>query len=231
MLIIFRGELTASDYDSIKTKLMVARAELESEVGQKVMALAGLTSEAQVKDSELRIVDPNPGQNAVLRYAYDGSGVARWVDLYLRGELRPEQKTEASPSNRAPGLVLPLNSDSFETVAFDRDLDVVVLFYTSNYCKLCEELWPLYIKLAELLKQTLNLRFTSVNMALNELPEVHNIFYYPQLRYYPRDSKYRPYDYDQGLSLDDLLSFVKRVASVDLSLDHEDNQESPSPSS
>ena len=62
-------------------------------------------------------------------------------------------------------------------------------------------------------------------MALNELPEVHNIFYYPQLRYYPRDSKYRPYDYDQGLSLDDLLSFVKRVASVDLSLDQQEKQE------
>ena len=204
---------------------------MESEVGQKVMALAGLSSEAQVRDTEIRIVDPNPGQNSVLRYAYDGNGLARWVDLYLRGELRPEQRTEASPSNRAPGLVLPLNSDSFESVAFDRDLDVVVLFYTSNYCKLCEELWPLYIKLAEVLRQTSNLRFTSINMALNELPEVHNIFYYPQLRYYPRDSKYRPYDYDQGLSLDDLLSFVKRVASVDLSLDHYiDNQDAPSSS-
>jgi hypothetical protein len=177
MLMIFKGELSPSDYEYIKTKLMVARVDLESEVGQKVMALAGLTSEAQVKDTEIRIVDPNPGKNAVLRYAYDGSGVAQWVELYLRGDLRPEQKTEASPSNRAPGLVLPLNSDSFETVALDRDLDVVVLFYTSNYCKLCEELWPLYIKLAELLKQTANLRFTSVNMALNELPEVHNIFY------------------------------------------------------
>jgi hypothetical protein len=145
MLIIFKGELSPSEYDRIKTKLMVARVDLESEVGQKVMALAGLSSEAQEKDTEIRIVDPNPGQNTVLRYGYDGSGVARWVDLYIRGELRPEQKTEASPSNRAPGLVLPLNSDSFEAVAFDRDLDVVVLFYTSSYCKLCEELWPLYI--------------------------------------------------------------------------------------
>jgi len=152
MLIIFKGELSASDYDSIKTKIMVARVDMESEVGQKVMALAGLTSEAQVKDTEICIVDPNPGQNTVLRYAYDGSGVAGWVNLYLRGEFRPEQRTEASPSNRAPGLVLPLNSDSFETVAFDRDLDVAVLFFTSNYCKLCEELWPLYIKLADLLK-------------------------------------------------------------------------------
>jgi hypothetical protein len=44
MIIIFRGELSTLDYDFIKTKLMVARVDLESEVGQKVMALAGLTS-------------------------------------------------------------------------------------------------------------------------------------------------------------------------------------------
>ena len=43
MLIIFKGDLPHSDYDSIKTKLMVARVDLESDVGQKVMALAGIT--------------------------------------------------------------------------------------------------------------------------------------------------------------------------------------------
>lgn len=53
-------------------------------------------------------------------------------------------------------------------------------------------------------------------MALNELPDEHNIFYYPMLRYYPRDSKNRPYDYDLGLSLDEIVTFIKRVASVDL---------------
>jgi hypothetical protein len=50
-------------------------------------------------------------------------------------------------------------------------------------------------------------------MAKNELLEVHNIYYYPTLRYYPRDSKHRPYDYDAGLSLDDIVKFIKRVNS------------------
>jgi hypothetical protein len=50
-------------------------------------------------------------------------------------------------------------------------------------------------------------------MAINELPEVANIFYYPTLRYYPRDSKYRPYDYDANLSLEDIVRFAKRVHS------------------
>lgn len=109
---------------------------------------------------------------------------------------------------------MALNSDSFDKVTMNKELDVMVLFYTTNSCKLCEELWPLYSQLAEVLKDTVDLRFTSINMAKNELEEVHNIFYYPMLRYYPRDSKHRPYDYDLGLSLDEMITFVKRVASV-----------------
>lgn len=42
-------------------------------------------------------------------------------------------------------------------------------------------------------------------MALNELAEVHNIYYYPTLRFYPRDSKHRPYDYDAGLSIEEVI--------------------------
>ena len=93
---------------------------------------------------------------------------------------------------------------------------MMVLFYTTNACKLCEDFWPLYLQLAELLHETPSLRFTSINMAFNELEELHNIFYYPMLRYYPRDSKSRPYDFDLGLSLVDLKTFVKRVSSVPL---------------
>lgn len=53
-------------------------------------------------------------------------------------------------------------------------------------------------------------------MALNELDEVHSIYYYPTLRFYPRDSKHRPYNYDAGLSIDEVIQFVKRVTSVSL---------------
>ncbi len=53
----------------------------------------------------------------------------------------------------------------------DRELDVFVIIYTSKVCKVCDELWPIFIQVAKLLKKTHNLRFTSINMALNELPE------------------------------------------------------------
>lgn len=140
--------------------------------------------------------------------------IVSFVKDFLSKKIRPSQKSESDPSNKAPNLILPLNSNTFERVTMNTDLDVMVLFYTTNSCKLCEELWPLYTQLATILKDTVDLRFTSINMARNELEELHNIFYYPMLRYYPRDSKHRPYDYDLGLSLEEMITFVKRVASV-----------------
>ncbi len=125
--------------------------------------------------------------------------IVSFVKDFLSKKIRPSQKSESDPSNKAPNLILPLNSDTFERVTMNTDLDVMVLFYTTNSCKLCEELWPLYTKLATILKDTIDMRFTSINMARNELEEVHNIFYYPMLRYYPKDSKHRPYDYDLGV--------------------------------
>lgn len=72
---------------------------------------------------------------------------------------------------------------------------------------------PVFEKAAKVLSNTQNLLFTTINMGLNEL-EDHVVYYYPTVRFYPKDSKYRPYDYDQGLDLNDVIKFVKRVAAV-----------------
>lgn len=67
------------------------------------------------------------------------------MEDFLAGKVLPLLKTETTPVNRAPGYIVPLNSRSFEKLAMDKSLDVIVLFYTTNPCKLCDDLWPLYI--------------------------------------------------------------------------------------
>ena len=107
-------------------------------------------------------------------------------------------------------------------MTLDKAQDVVVLFYISNGCPLCEALWPLYIEAAKYLHRTQNMLFTAIDLSENELPDVHNLFYYPMLRYYPRDSKYRPFNYDGDLSLEQILAFVKRVANVPLATEKDE---------
>lgn len=57
-------------------------------------------------------------------------------------------------------------------------------------------------------------------MGKNELPEEFNVYYYPTVRYYPKDSRNKPIDYDQNVELNDLIKFVKRVATVQLVEDY-----------
>ena len=88
----------------------------------------------------------------------------KFVKDFSEGKVLPLVKKETSPFNRAPGYIIPLNSDSFEQITMDKGLDVIVLFYTSNPCKLCEDLWPFYIQAAKVLHRTQDLRFTSIDM-------------------------------------------------------------------
>lgn len=77
----------------------------------------------------------------------------------------------------------------------DKDLDVFVIFTGGGLCQLCEQFYPVLIKAAQVFSRTQNLMFASINMGLNELDDT-SVYYYPTVRMYPKDSKYRPYDYD-----------------------------------
>lgn len=148
---------------------------------------------------QIRIMNPNPGKSTVLKYVYDKEitkeGIVEFVNQYVSGKLEPFYRTEVDPKNEGEGYIMPLNSQTFEKIVMDKELDVFVLF-TGSSCQLCEELWPVLVKAAKVLSRSQNLIFASINMGLNELDEKHNIYYYPTVRYYPRDNKDKPQDYD-----------------------------------
>lgn len=105
--------------------------------------------------------------------------------------------------------VKPLNSDTFLDFVMDIQKDVFVLF-VGPFCELCDQVWPVFLKAAQALVKTENLQFCTMNMELNEIDD-NSINFYPTLRYYPTDSKNRPYDYDGNLDLSELVGFIKRV--------------------
>ena len=50
----------------------------------------------------------------------------------------------------------------------DVNKDVFVIF-TGPRCKLCDDVWPVFIKAAKVFSGTPDLIFASINMELNEL--------------------------------------------------------------
>jgi thioredoxin-like negative regulator of GroEL len=115
------------------------------------------------------------------------------VNEFRSKKLKPHLRIQKNPESRSKYIV-SLNSETFKQVIFDNSSDVFV-FFTSKVCRLCNEFWPTYINAAKVLNKSRNMIFTTIDMSNNELDD-QNIYYYPTIRYYPTNSKYRPFDYD-----------------------------------
>lgn len=50
-------------------------------------------------------------------------------------------------------------------------------------------------------------------MGKNEVDDA-NVYYYPTVRLYPADNKFRPWDYDKGFDSEELIKFIKRFATA-----------------
>eukprot|EP00347_Sterkiella_histriomuscorum_P010855 403374666 len=203
-------------YDEISNKIVVAISDINNSITSKIAMLVGLDTD---KDHfpAIRILDPNPGKSNVLKYYYnqdniDKDKIIQFVRDFESGVIKAYRKNQEYPASKS-NYITALSSNTFEQVVFDKELDVFVMFIGGGLCQLCEEFWPVYVNAATILSRTNGLLFTTINMGLNELDD-QTIYYYPTVRYYPKDSKYRPYDYDQGLDLEDVIKFVKRVAAV-----------------
>jgi len=65
------------------------------------------------------VLDPNPGKTSIIKYGYNQEVVAKneiikFVQDFSEGKILPLVKKETTPLDRAPGYIIPLNSDSFE---------------------------------------------------------------------------------------------------------------------
>lgn len=68
--------------------------------------LAMLTGIEDLTQPQVRIMDPNPGKTSVKKYYYNQDRIASkeivdFVNDFLNKKIRPSQKTENEPKNRA----------------------------------------------------------------------------------------------------------------------------------
>lgn len=58
-------------------------------------------------------------------------------------------------------------------------------------------------------------------MSENELDHLgssmlQDLHYFPQIKFFNKNNKIRPIDYDRGLEIEDLLQFIKRFSKVQI---------------
>jgi len=80
--------------------------------------------------------------------------------------------------------------------------------YYAPWCGHCKKLAPIWDELATELKDVPNLVIGKMDSTANEVDGVE-IRGYPTLKFYPKDGKKNPIDFDGERALDDLRNFLK----------------------
>jgi len=127
---------------------------------------------------------------------------------------------EENPSTRHKNVV-PLNGRTFSSVVIEDATSDVFVFFTKggDKCELCQNFWPGFIEAAIILERSSNLIFATIDLSHNEVDWV-DVYYFPTVRYYPRNNKKRPLDYSEGLDAPTIISFIKKVATVSIVEDY-----------
>ena len=149
-----------------------------------------------------------------LKKEINEENILKFVEDYNEGNLIPELKSEEIPKENN-GSVYYIVGKSFQKDVMNNTKDVFLIIY-APWCSHCQELEPIYKKLAEDLKNNKNLIIAESDGTKNEFEEF-DVFGYPSLIFFPGNKKSEAdfviYPEEDERSYDMLLNFIKKHAS------------------
>jgi len=109
----------------------------------------------------------------------------RWLENFISGKLEsPSEDLYADED-----LVVRLNSDTFSSIVYDQEKDVLVEFY-APWCGHCISLAPIYKKTASLFNQLLpSVLLASFDVQTNQVPQKYNVTGLPTLLFFSSKDK------------------------------------------
>lgn len=124
-------------------------------------------------------------------------GIIAWTKKLLKGDLKPDYKTQVEPENPYDDDVRVLVGSNFESVALNPEIDAFVEFY-APWCGHCKKLAPEWSKLAKNIKAMgLDKKVVIAKFDATENESVMTVDGFPKLVLFPAmrnaDKKFKEY--------------------------------------
>lgn len=139
----------------------------------------------------------------------------KFISDFTAGSLEPYIKSEPIPTTQDESVVKVVGK-TFDKIVLDNTKDVLIEFY-APWCGHCKALKPKYEELAKKLSKEKSLVIAAIDATANWFPSAFSVQGYPTIYWVPMGSKDKPVQYQGGREVDDLLKFVAKSATEELS--------------
>ena len=200
----FASEIRSSKYG-------VGLVDLKSDWGTRMAEVFAIT------DKDLPLVEIVTMDSGMPRYKHTGefnlAGFKKFFDEWKEGKVPIFYKSEEIPAEN-PGPVYIGVGKNFAELVLDNDDDVFVKFY-APWCHHCQDFAPIFVSLAESLKENKKLKFVEVDVTKNDI-QGHPIEGLPTIKFFTGKDKTKVIDYSGDRSKDNVIDFLTEHASYPL---------------
>jgi len=197
--------------ESLKGKITFSVARIEEGMGNRLAEYIGVNEK---HTPTLRIVEPHNDMN---KYEFEGAvtveSVKQYVEDFQNKRLKPYHKSEPLPEHNNDPVKIVVGKN-FDDIVINNDNDVLIEFY-APWCGHCKALAPIWEGLAKKLQSVKGITIAKMDSTANEVKSVQ-VRGFPTIKFYPRNNKNSPIEFDGDRTEEGLLTFLKQHSSAKL---------------
>jgi len=220
-LFLFRKKEDDSSYFSkvfaeaaqtLKGSIYFVKSGISDGIQQRLAEFVGVDDPAL---PTIRILDPSDNMKK-FTYPDDAKKVTaeslkKFIDDFKAGKLSPFLKSQDVPADNSEPVKVVVGK-SFADIVLNPETDVLMEFY-APWCGHCKKLEPIYNQLAEELKDVKGLVIAKMDSTANEVESVE-VRGYPTLKFYSKDNKKNPVDYDGERDLEGFKKYLSEKSTA-----------------
>lgn len=131
--------------------------------------------------------------------------VKSFIKDFKSGIIKPFLKSEDPPAEQNEPVKVVVGT-TFKDIVLDENKDVLIEFY-APWCGHCKELAPIWEQVAKDLADVPNLVLAKFDATANEVEDLE-IAGFPTIKFYPRDNKSFPTDYEEGREAEEIKKWL-----------------------